>query len=613
MYAIINPDAFDTIVLKDILASNPKIGALPYRTIDFDAFNKVIPGAEFTFYNNWHQLLDSFAANELALMICTESETSYTEIYFEKMHTATMVIDTASTMQFFINKKIADDYIPIFNIMADRITKREYDAIIEINANKGLPQIKGGLWETIKVNWYYFIISLFVIAVAFIALYYRQQISKQEALLKSYNTDPLTGLMTIQKFRETIDDTLEKAMPGEYEIISFDIDMFKTINTHFSTERGTTLITAIANSLKEAFNNTKAIISRRSADQFLIFRTLDDGGSIYQIYNSTILPAIENNIHQKYKVSLSFGNVIIDDIKAKGTSLIAQADNARVSGKSSHETTFISFDDKMRKQYENKINITFRMEQALKDHEFVVEFQPKIDFTTLRLSGAEALVRWHPNEGNKIFPDEFIPVFEENGFIPSLDLYVIDEVCRWIKKHNHEFDIPCISVNLSAHTVLADDIVERISETLARHGVDSNKIELELTESAVEANASAFFAAVTKFKNLRFVISIDDFGAGVSSLNRLSSVDADILKLDKTFLDLKDTNEKSPVIITDVINMAKHLNMKVVAEGVETATQAAWLREVGCDYAQGYYFARPMSSDNFRQILIEQKPYSIDL
>ncbi len=613
MYAIINNEELDTTVLRDIVEESPKIGSLPYQTIDFDAFQEVNTKVEFVFYNNWHNLLDELAAGNVDMVFCTQSAVTYTEIYFSDLNTSTVHTDTVAPMQFFINNDIADDYIPIFNVMTDRVSEAEYASIIETNSNDALPDMESGFWEVVMGNWYYFAIGFFVIVVGFIALYYQGEMSKKEALLKSYNTDPMTGLMTINKFRVTAEEVVKKAKPCEYELISFDIDMFKTINTHFSTDRGTAVIIAIANALKKVFEGTDAIITRRTSDQFLVFRRVDEGGTMRQIYNNDILPAIEDTINKKYKVALSFGNVIVDDVKAKITSLIGQADNARLEGKSKHKTTFITFDDTMRKQYENKINITFRMEQALRDREFTVEYQPKIGFETLKISGAEALVRWEPKLGGKIYPDEFIPIFEENGFISYLDLFVLEEVCKCIKSNCFKMEIPRISVNLSAHTVLSKNIVSRVSDILELYKVNASMIELELTESAVEANTSEFLSTVKRFKELGLAISIDDFGAGVSSLNRLSAVEADILKLDKAFFDLKEQGGNSTIVVADVINMAKHLDMKVVAEGVETAAQALWLQQIGCDYAQGYYFAKPMKVEDFKELLIEKKQYTISL
>ncbi len=613
MYAIINNNRIDTTFSLEIVEGAPRIGSLPYQAIDFDEFLDFAGETEFAFYNDWHMLLDDLAVGNVDMIFCTESATTYTEIYFDDLDTSTIHTDTVAPMQFYINHDIAEEYVPIFNIMTDRISDSEYTAIIATNSNEALPETVTSFWGFIRANWYYFALALFITIGGFVGLYYKGQISKKEALLKSYSTDQLTGFMTSQKFRETIDEKIKNAKPSEYEIISFDIDMFKTINTHFSTDRGTVIIVAIADALKKAFEGTDVIISRRTADQFLICRRLNAGGPINQIYNTDILPAIEDNLNEKYKVSLSFGNVIVDDVKVKGTTFIGQADTARVAGKSTHKTTFITFDDKMRKQYEDKVNITFRMEQALKDREFTVEYQPKIDFTTLTLGGAEALVRWTPQLGGKIYPDEFIPIFEENGFISYLDLYVLEEVCKCIKANCYKMEIPRIAVNLSAHTVLADNIVSRVSDILSLYDIDPSRIELELTESAVEADTDKFLMTVKRFKALGFAMAIDDFGAGVSSLNRLSAVEADILKLDKAFFDLKGQGGKSTVVVTDIIRMAKHLNMKVVAEGVETASQALWLQGIGCDYAQGYYFAKPMSTEDFKQLIAEEKQYSINL
>ncbi len=613
VYAQVNLDLQNSIAMQDILATSPKIGMLRYQTLDVRPFLEVYPDIEFVYYNEWHDLLDSFAAGELDLLFATDSAATYAEYYLDDMNRATIHTDVSIPMQFFINHDIAAEYVPIFNVMMDKWSVRDYEIIIENQANANLPTEEVSFLDFLAANWYYFAIIFFIIACGFIALYAHGQINKKMALLKSYNTDRLTGFMTNRRFGEAIDEVMQTARPGEYELVAFDIDMFRTINTHFSNERGTTIILAIADALRKAFEDTSAMICRRTAEQFLILRRVDDGGTMREVYNTYIFPNIEENISEKYRVSLSFGNVIIDNVQEKHSTFIGQADNARLAGKSTHKTTFITFDNDMRKVYENKINITFRMEQALKDREFVVEYQPKIDFNTLTMGGAEALVRWMPQHGDKIYPDQFIPVFEKNGFIADLDMYVLEEVCRCLKENCRKMEIPRIAVNLSAHTVLADNVVKRISRILSAHNITSSRIELELTESAIETDTELFLERVSQFKKLGFCIAIDDFGAGVSSLNRISAVDADVLKLDKAFFDMKDQGAKSTVVVTDVINMAKHLDMQVVAEGVETSAQALWLKGIGCDYAQGYYFEKPMGEDAFKEALSEKKQYNISL
>ncbi len=613
LYAQINKEQINTVNLDEALSTSPKIGILPYQTVDFSLFLGAYPDTELIFYNDWYDLLDNFEVGNVDMLMCTASATAFAELYLDNENIQTIHTDTNIPMQFFINKDIEEEYLPIFNVMIDRMSESEYDAIIESHSNAFLPEQNITITEFLLDYWYYVVIVLFIFIACFIAIHLNGQIKKREALLTSYNTDSLTGLMTINKFASTVESSLKNARPNEYEIVSFDIDMFKTINTHFSSDKGTNVIIAVGDALKRALGDTSAAICRNVADQFLLFRKVGEGGTLRQIYTTDILPNIRNNITNKYNVSLSFGNYIIENTKESFSSIVGQADTARKQGKNTHKTTFFTFDKKMRKKYEDKINITFRMEQALKDKEFVVEYQPKIDFNTLTIGGAEALVRWHPKFGEKIYPDEFIPVFEANGFISYLDLYVLDQVCIFIKEKPSKMELPRISVNLSAHTILSDNIVNRISDVLSLHKISPSLIELELTESAVESDTETFLAVVKRLKKLGYSISIDDFGAGVSSLNRLSAVEADVLKLDKAFFDLKEQGGKSTVVVTNIINMAKHLNMKVVAEGVETAAQAMWLKGINCDYAQGYYFAKPMPVDAFKELLISKKQYKIEL
>ncbi len=613
LYAQVNLDRLGTIEIEEILSQEISIGILPYQTLDLSPLLQQYPNIDFVYYHDWYELLDDFEAGKLDMLVCTESATTFAKLYLEDMHMVSLQLDVEVPMQYFINKEIADEYVPVFNVMIDRIEDREYEAILEENANDYLPNTQMGLLEYVAENWYYFVIMMVVIAACFVGIYAHGLIKKKMALLNAYNTDTLTGLMSFNKFIITLEELMLKAQPNEYEVISFDVDMFKTINTHFSTDRGTAIIVAISEALKKAFEDTSAVLCRRSADQFLIVRRVDDGGTMRQIYNNYIMPAIHENVSEKYNVSLSFGNMIVEDTTEKISAIIGQVDTARKHGKDTHKTTFITFDKDMRKQYEDKINITFRMEQALKDKEFFVEYQPKIDFRTLKVGGSEALVRWQPKLGDKIYPDSFIPIFEANGFISYLDLYVLDEVCQFIKGKCKSLNMSRISVNLSAHTVLSNNIVTRISDIVSLHGISPGKIELELTESAIETDTAKFLETVKRFKKLGFLISIDDFGAGVSSLNRLSAVEADVLKLDKAFFDIREQGSKSASVVADVITMANHLNMKVVAEGVETYAQALWLKEIGCDYAQGYYFEKPMSESDFLEILKTEKSYNIQL
>ncbi len=614
LFAQINNDLYENNYEEQQLTeSNLKIGTLPYLTVDFTSFDEMYPEATFIFYDDWHQMLDNLAAGELDMLLSTESSLTYAEIYLENTDSVTLSANTEVHMQYLLNDNIADTYLSIINAMLDQISNTEYKTIIEASANDFLPDKELTFLQFAGKYWYYFVFFVFIVMIGFIALYYHDQIKKKEALIQSYNTEPLTGFLAPHTFRDAMANILKDAAPGEYELIVFDIDMFKNINTYFSAEKGTEVILAMADTMKKTFAGTDVKISRRTAEQFLILRRVNEGGTLQEIYEKGFLPNIKKVINDKFEATMSFGNVIIDDPEEKITTIIGHAYAARLAGKKTRKTTFITFDEKMKKEYNNKTSILFRIDEAFDSQEFVVEYQPKIDFATLKVSGAEALVRWKPKAEKMIYPNDFIPIFEDNGTIIHLDLYVLDKVCKYISENNENMDIPRISVNLSSHTILAENIVDKICEITTRYEINPEYIELELTESAVETDTPLFLDVVKQLKETGFSISIDDFGAGVSSLNRLSNIEADILKLDKAFFDFKERDTRNAAVISDVLSMAKHLNMEVVAEGVETATQAQWIKGMGCDYAQGYYFAKPMSETDFRNLLTDKKQFEIDV
>ncbi len=610
MYAQVRQTDFANISsFSEMLARAPKIGTLSYQFINFDFYLQEHPDSEFIVYHDWHAIMDDFADGELDMFIHTESALPYVEQYLDGTDRIAVNSDIENAMKFFISKDISDDYLPIFNIMLDRLTQRDYTELILTNSSEYYPE--ESILDLLFKYWYYFVMLAFVALAAFVTYAYEKEKKNKIQLKIAHETDSMTGFIITQRFRETLQEILVSANPKEYEVIAFDVDMFRTINTHFSAERGNEVILAIAESLRKAFENTSAIISRKVADQFLIMRKVGDGGTMKHIYDTVILPSVRDVLSEKYNISMSFGNVIIEDCKEDATAIVGMAETAKARGKRSHKTTFITFDEKLRKLYSDRINITFRMEQALKDGEFYVEYQPKIKFNTLKIGGAEALVRWNPTLGEKIYPDEFIPVFEKNGFIETIDLFVLEEVCKFIKATHKKIKLPRISVNLSAHTILSGSVISRVSDIISTYEIHPDSIEMELTESAVEEDPKTFLQRIKQLKKIGFLISIDDFGAGVSSLNRLSSIEADVLKLDKAFFDIRDQGAKSTTVVVDIVNMAKHLDMQVVAEGVETASQAFWLKNIACDYAQGYYFSKSISEDEFKELLLADKQYEI--
>ncbi len=591
------------------IENSPRIGTLQYMMIDYDALLEQYPDNPILFYKDFDSLLNDYSKGFLDLIISTESGTAYAETYLQDVDRTTIPLALEVPMQFFVSKSLSDEFLSIFNVMLDTVDESDYRTMLVNNANNYLPETT---WtQFLKIAWPYLLIAALAIFVGFVGYALIQQRRKRREITKAYNVDALTALLSAPRFGELMEEYLRTATKNSYEVISLDIDMFKNINTYYSIGRGSAAIRAVGNGLKEALQETSALIMRRTADQFVIMRKISEGPSVRELYRDYIYPKLQDVLGDNYHISMSFGIYTICNCQEKISNIIDYADDARMRGKHSHQTSFVTFDETMKKEHEDKLNITFRMEQALKDREFTLVYQPKINFQTLRVDGAEALVRWNSSQNGVIYPDQFIPIFEENGFILPLDLYVFEEVCRFIAKHRSVFVLPRISVNLSAWSVMDKRIVISIHDLMQQYDIKSTEIELEITESAITGDEKTFLQKVKQLKTLGCAISIDDFGAGVSSLNRLSAIEADVLKLDKAFFDLKDQGGKSTVVVEDVITMAKHLNMAIVAEGVETFGQALWLRELQCEYAQGYYFERPMDEESFKKLLESKKTYQL--
>ncbi len=406
---------------------------------------------------------------------------------------------------------------------------------------------------------------------------------------------------------------LNTARKNEYQIITLDVDYIRIINSIFGFDRGTRTIHAIADNLQEKYANSDALVSRVVGDLFVIFAKNNLEKDIQHICRTAIMPAISEIVGSNYALSISIGAYTIKNCSEDVNIIMDRANMARLRGKQFHALTYFSFDDEMQNSFRKQTDIVTHMEQALRDKEFKVFYQPKIDYSTMQIVGAEALIRWFPKNGDSYSPSDFIPVFEANGFISQLDYYVFEQVFEFINAHSANTNIPCISINLSGITLDNSTTPLKLESLLSRYKVSPRRIEVEVTESAFLDNDVLMSSRVDDIKKLGFTISIDDFGAGVSSLNRLASMNVDVLKLDKAFLESNSQLRKGTIIIENIIRMAKSLELKVVSEGVENLAQASWLKDIGCDLAQGYYFERPMPEEDFVELLKMSKTYEITL
>lgn len=238
---------------------------------------------------------------------------------------------------------------------------------------------------------------------------------------------------------------------------------------------------------------------------------------------------------------------------------------------------------------------------SIKNKEFIVFLQPKFDAITEKVIGAEALVRKLKYK-KIIMPDEFIPQYEKTGLITKLDMYVLEEVCRLQKKWM-ELNLPLlpISINESRYHLKNKNHIKELQEIINKYNVSANLIELEMTETTVVEDIFVAKGAAEAVKKLGFVVSMDDFGTGYSSFNILKDIEIDILKIDKEFFKDLENNKRAQIIIETIIEMCKKLRIKTVAEGIETKEQVNFLKKVGCDIIQGYYFSKPITITEFEE------------
>ncbi|MFI3176990.1 MAG: bifunctional diguanylate cyclase/phosphodiesterase [Eubacteriales bacterium] len=418
--------------------------------------------------------------------------------------------------------------------------------------------------------------------------------------------DHLTGLISERKFIEEANKLLEDNPREKYTIISVDIDNFKYINDMYGYEVGTEIIKKFSRYL-QGFMGRPLLMTRRFSDNFLIMeRTADAKKKLVKAADSgeDVNRNLDEILGESYNFSFSIGRYDVGNRHNNLNYMVDCANYARVQGKQTIGLTFTPFTESMREERERNNRIIATMDKALENGDFVLFYQPKVDMVTEKICGAEALIRWK-RDGKIVAPDEFIPVFEKNGFIEKIDYYVVEQVCQFIRE-NEAYHLPVLSINLSGITVINDDVVENIMKIVQQYKIKPSQLDLEITESAFVGN---LYKVVDKIKELRtkwFKISMDDFGSGISSFNRLKSIPLDILKIDREFIIDSIENDKGGAIIKNILNMATDLGLESVAEGIETKEQCKFLQELGCNVGQGYYFARPLPPEEFLAKIKEQ-------
>lgn len=421
--------------------------------------------------------------------------------------------------------------------------------------------------------------------------------------------DSLTGLPNRRQFIDRM-GVLTQKCGEEFALLFIDLDRFKDVNDTMGHSSGDTLLAAVAKRLSEELVETDTI-ARLGGDEFIVIHTGSQedishlAGKMLQIFQKPVYTG-ENVFH----ITTSIGISMFPRDGTDVDSLLRAADTAMYAAKRQGKNEFRFFTQDMHEAVLRRTTLEKKLRMALENEELDVFFQPKVDAMTGEITGVEALARWYSGELGPVSPAEFIPVAEETDLIIPLGTWVLRRVCTQNKKWQ-QAGLPMLraAVNLSPKQFRQPLLVETIAAILAETQLDARYLELEITEGALMDNSQATIDILRRLKDLGVFIAIDDFGTGYSSLEYLNRFPIDCLKVDKTFIDEINCHENRPTsnIIRAIILLGESLNLKVVAEGVETEEQLQFLRSQNCNEIQGYYFYKPLSGNDFGELLLEKR------
>lgn len=450
----------------------------------------------------------------------------------------------------------------------------------------------------------FFIVVYFSVLLVSVVLFVLFDWRNRKALDKSAHYDSLTGILNRKGFELAANALLRRNMSDEFILAEFDINNFKSLNNAFGYATGDDILKYIATAITQWKKEDK-LCARIDADDFvlLVKSSQINAGEI-----EGLLERIESEqpyLQNFNDVAFTIGAYKIDDNNEFIKAAMDKATTAHKSAKSNNTVGLVWYDAKLVKQIQTQREYVKRLNSALANQEFQLYLQPKINLQTMEIMGAEALVRWNIPDYGLVYPDSFIPLFEKNGSIAELDFYMLDKVCAYLY-HLKELGIEnfTISVNFSRATLCEMNLYERILATVEKYGIAHNSIEIEITESAINELADSVIQILNNLKTDGFLISMDDFGAGYSSLNMLIKLPIQIIKLDREFLNQIANNDKVKGVIASSVELAHALGMRIVCEGVELSEQAEFLKEIGCDYAQGYHFSKPIPNESFTDLII---------
>jgi len=423
--------------------------------------------------------------------------------------------------------------------------------------------------------------------------------------------DPLTNLPNRRGLYEELNELIYRSKRYRYSsaVIYVDLDGFKNVNDQFGHEAGDRLLTQVSANFKEIVRQTDSV-GRIGGDEFIVLITdIDRETTLITKIESLLAEAsrpIEFKGH-KIAVGASIGIALYPDHGEDSESLLHHADQAMYQAKNQGKNTFRFFTEDINEKAHRQRELQDNLRRALPNDEFTVFFQPIVDTRTGQVVSAEALLRWYSASLGQVFPDEFIPAAESAGLIPELGCWVLEKALETGAHWNEKFGVELrIAVNASSIQFRNNMLFDTIKDQIDAHDWNPDLLEVEITEGLLLDDSPEVNTYINEIRNCGVRLSVDDFGTGFSALSYLKNYPVSTVKIDRSFImDLPDDKENE-VLVQAIIAMAHGLRLEVIAEGVETYEQWEFLRRLDCDFAQGYYFGKPMPQAEFETFLAAQ-------
>jgi diguanylate cyclase (GGDEF)-like protein/PAS domain S-box-containing protein len=440
----------------------------------------------------------------------------------------------------------------------------------------------------------------------------------EEQLIHNALHDALTGLPNRALFLEHLRRAMGRSPRRKktFGVLFLDFDGFKLINDSLGHIEGDSLLKMIARRL-ESLLRADDVVARLGGDEFTIL--LDELTSskdalfvVERIQEILKEPFILGG--REVFISTSIGIALRDAKYKTPEEMLRDADIAMYRAKSKGKGRHEIFNREMREQVSNRLRLETELRLALERGEFSVFYQPIMEIAANQLIGFEALVRWFHPERGQVMPGEFIPIVEETGLIVPLGEWILRESCRQIREWQRRFPARSdltISVNLSCKQFMQQDLAERIAEILRETVLEARFLRLEVTESHVMENSDMAITIMNRLRDLGVQLSIDDFGTGYSSLSYLQRLPINYLKIDRSFINLMNSNHENGEIVRAIVMLAKNLNMQVIAEGIETEEQAMKLISLDCPFGQGYLYSKPTDAGHAEDLIENSQPLNI--